>query len=104
MSIIWLEVMLEGLADETTGDELFEQVGLEPDAGFESRTSWPGHHPAAVVFLDARPLDESPEQHRAFWDGIDRAFERAAAWLSSRAPGAFDAWRAAGRCLAIKVF
>ena len=103
MSIAWLDVLFEGMASETTGTALFEQLGLEPDAGFEARHSWPGHHPATIVFLEVRldPLKEPHASHTEFWARVEEGFKRAADWLLSRPVAPFEAWRAAGRELRV---
>jgi hypothetical protein len=84
---------------EPTGTQFFELVGWTSATGFEaqpSNSSWR----AALISLFAVSIEEcqpGTERYEEFAVRIARGLKRAAEWLNSLSPAAFDAWRAAGK-------
>jgi hypothetical protein len=100
MALDWIRVSLRGYGGEApTGTALFEQLGLEPEAGFATFPSLSPWQAASVELLEVafEELQGAEEPHEAFAARIDRGLRRAAEWLLSRPVEAFERWRVAGR-------
>jgi hypothetical protein len=100
MSLDWVRVTLRGYGGETpTGDTFFAQLGLQPDAGFVSRTSGSPWQAASLTLVEVtfQDVEGAEEPHEEFAARMERGLMRAAEWLMSRPEEAFDGWRAAGR-------
>lgn len=104
MGVDWFQVSLRGYGGPTpTGTELFETLGLEPEAGFATSPSVSAWQAARIELVDVslEELREYKEPTEEFAARLDRGFRKAAQWLASRPVAAFDRWRATGRQLDI---
>jgi hypothetical protein len=96
----WVRASLRGYGGEApTGTAFFDLLALEPEwvpCARPSESAWQ----AATVELfavDMADLQAYPEPSEEFAARVERGFLRAAEWLGSRPPRAFDCWRGQGR-------
>lgn len=96
----WVRASLRGYGGESpSGAAFFDLLALEPEwvpRATRSDSAWQSANIELFV-ADMADLQgyEEPAEEFAAW--VERGFLRAAEWLDSRPPGAFDLWRARGR-------
>ena len=97
----WLEVSLRGYGGEApSGSSFFDAVQLSPDAGFQafpSASAWQGARIQFFVVAMGEDSKGSNEPTEDFAIRVREGFDRAAAWLATRALEMFDGWRAMGK-------
>jgi hypothetical protein len=99
MSLEWIRVSLRGTAGaRATGNVLFELLALTPADGFAISPSDSVWKAARIVLVEvaAEDVKDTEEPSETFSARIREGLLRAAEWLNSRPPGAFDRCRAEG--------
>ena len=96
----WVRASLRGYGGEApTGAAFFDLLALEPEWVPRARPSESAWQAATVELfaVDMADLQAYHEPSEEFAARVERGFLRAAEWLGSRPPGAFDCWRGQGR-------
>ena len=100
IGLCWVRASLRGYGGVApSGAAFFDLLALEPEwlpRATQSVSAWQSANVElfAVAMADLRTYDEPAEEFAA---RVERGFLRAAEWLDSRPPSAFENWRGQGR-------
>jgi hypothetical protein len=105
MSFEWIRICLLGWPTRrrALGNEFFDLLGLEPDAGFKTSPATMESQAAEITLVLASRDVEAPQSDSEFAATIATGLRRAAEWLQLRPCSVFERCRAAGIRLEILV-